>query len=151
MLGARENSVKDLQDAAQECRIALKGASRESDPADWALAEHNLGSALLALGERSSGTRLLDQAMISFNDALKERTKQSSPLDWAATQASLGRVLRILGERKNSPKLLGDAAAAYNNALEIFRSGGFIFDTDRIDKELRETMEQIALQKSKKG
>jgi hypothetical protein len=64
------------------------------------IAQDNLGTALLTLGEREGGTARLEEAVAAFRDALKERTRERVPLDWAATQDNLKTALRLLDERK---------------------------------------------------
>ena len=70
-------------------------------PLDWAMAQDNLGAALLRLGERESGTARLEEAVAAYRAALEERTRDRVPLDWATTQNNLGNALSALGERES--------------------------------------------------
>ena len=72
--------------------------SRDRAPLQWAATQHNLGNALLTLGERESGTGKLEEAVAAYREALKERTRERVPLDWAVTQTGLGSALQTLGE-----------------------------------------------------
>jgi tetratricopeptide (TPR) repeat protein len=83
-----------------------------------AIAQHNLGIALRALGAREGGTERLEEAVAAYSDALKERTRERVPLDWAMTQNNLGNALWTLGERESSAERLEEAVAAYRDALE---------------------------------
>jgi hypothetical protein len=67
-------------------------------PLKWALTQHNLGSALLTLGEREADTARLKEAVTVFNDALSERTSERVPLEWAKTKNNLDKALGLLQE-----------------------------------------------------
>jgi len=51
-------------------RAALEEWSRERVPLDWAATQNNLGTALLALGQRESGTARLEEAISSWDACL---------------------------------------------------------------------------------
>ncbi len=78
---------------------------------------HNLGIALVTLGERESGTARLDEAVSAYRAALTERTRDRVPFDWAATQNNLGNALRTLGERESGTARLDEAVSAFRAAL----------------------------------
>ena len=99
-------------------REALKEYTRERVPLDWAATQNNLGTALLALGERESGTATLKQAVEAYGEALKEYTRERVPLDWAMTQNNLGNALATLGERESGTATLKRAVQAYSEALK---------------------------------
>jgi hypothetical protein len=86
--------------------------------------QNNLGTALLALGERESGTAHLEEGVAAYRTALEERTRERVPLEWAASTGNQGIALMLLAER------LGDAARAQSAvqqieaAVVIMRDGG---------------------------
>ena len=82
-------------------QAALEERTRARVPLDWATTQHNLGTALLVLGQRESGTARLEEAVAAYRAALQERTRARVPHDWATTQYDLGLVLWILGERES--------------------------------------------------
>jgi tetratricopeptide (TPR) repeat protein len=86
-------------------------------PLDRAAAQHDLGNALRALGERETGTARLEEAVAAYGAALAGRPRASNPLDWAMTQQSLGAALMRLGERESGTARLEQAVAAYREAL----------------------------------
>jgi tetratricopeptide (TPR) repeat protein len=87
---------------------------------DWAATQHNLGNALLILGQRESGTARLDEAVVAYHEALKEYTRERVPLDWAMTQNNLGNALLSLGERESGTARLDEAVVAYHEALKEY-------------------------------
>jgi hypothetical protein len=62
--------------------------------------EHNLGYALLRLGERDRQLSKVEDAVAALRSALMERTRERVPLEWAATQNNLGAALEVLGGRE---------------------------------------------------
>ena len=102
---------------------ALIGVRRKlldvaSSSVELGTANHNLGTALLTLGERESGTALLKEAVTAYRAALDQRSRDRVPLDWAMTQNNLGNALLALGERKSGTARLEKAVSAYRAALE---------------------------------
>jgi hypothetical protein len=84
--------------------------------------QHNLGSALQALGQRKSGTERLEQAVNAFRNALGERTRERVPLDWATTQNNLGNALGTLGQRESGTERLEQAVEAWDICLVVVTS-----------------------------
>ncbi len=82
------------------------------------MTQNNLGTALVALGERESGTARLEQAVAAYDEALKERTRERVPLQWATTQNNRGNALLTLGERESGTARLEQAVAAFDEALK---------------------------------
>jgi tetratricopeptide (TPR) repeat protein len=97
-------------------RQKLLDAAASND--ERGLANHNLGTALLSLGERESGTARLETAVAAYRAALQERSRDRVPLDWAMTQNNLGVALRMLGERESGTARIEEAVKAYRAALE---------------------------------
>ena len=107
-------------------RLALTVFTRDDLPQDWASTQHNLGSALRALGERQGGPeglRRLSEAVEAHRLALTVHTRDDLPQLWARTQKNLGTTLRALGERQGGPEgllRLSDAVEAYRLALTVY-------------------------------
>jgi tetratricopeptide (TPR) repeat protein len=120
-----EGNLK-LKEAEEICQGTLALNEFGKSPWDWALAQHNLGNALRALGTRSGaeqGRKLLQDAIAAFRFALEVRTKADLSQSWARTQNDLGQALYELGIRSGAeegPKLLQDAIAAFRSALEVY-------------------------------
>ena len=55
--------------ATRRLEEALNG-TREHVPLDWAMAQNNLGNALLSLGKRECGTARLEEAAAAYRAAL---------------------------------------------------------------------------------
>jgi tetratricopeptide (TPR) repeat protein len=103
-------------------RAALQEMTRERVPLQWAMTQMNLGSALMALGERESGTVRLEEAVAAYRTALQENTRERVPLEWATTQMNLGNALMTLGGRENSTAQLEEAVAAWDACLTVTSS-----------------------------
>ncbi len=56
-------------------RVSLGEFAKHRQSIDWAMTQHNLGNALVRLGELEGETRRLKQSIVAFRAALKERTK----------------------------------------------------------------------------
>ena len=113
----RESGTAKLEEAVAVYREALKEWTREGASRDWAMAQHNLGITLLALGIRGSEPAKLIEAVAVFREALKELTRGEVPLHWAMTQHSLGEALSQLALRESGTAKLEEALDAYREAL----------------------------------
>jgi tetratricopeptide (TPR) repeat protein len=106
-------------------RDARTVRTRADMPADWAMTQTNLGSALTTQDERAGrpeDLRLLDEAVMAFRDALTVRTRADMPANWAMTQNNLGAALQAQGNRTGGPdglRLLDEAVTAYRDALTV--------------------------------
>ena len=69
-------ATNDVTDNKVSCTVdpsrALKEKIRERVPLQWALTQDDLGSALLALGERESETPRLEEELAAFRAAVEE-------------------------------------------------------------------------------
>ncbi len=99
---------------------AVELMPRETDPANWAATQNNLGIVLQTLGQREGDTARLQEAVATYRAALEERTRERVPLKWAMTQNNLGNALWSLGERESGTTQLEEAAIAYRAALAEF-------------------------------
>jgi len=86
-------------------------------PLDWAATQNNLGTALLALGEREADVVRLEEAVAAHRAAAEELTRERFPLRWATTQHNLGLALLSLGGRESGTTRLEAAVEAYSAAL----------------------------------
>jgi tetratricopeptide (TPR) repeat protein len=85
---------------------------------------NNLGTALLALGQRlqelgepDEATKRLEEAAAAFRGALAERTREREPLNWALTLANLGFALQSIGEQGTGTDQLRETVEAYGTVL----------------------------------
>ena len=85
------------------CHAALEERTRERVPLDWAMTQNNLGTALMALGEREHGTKRLEQAVGAYRAALEVFSDEGSSRYRAVTQNNLARALKRLSERGSQP------------------------------------------------
>ena len=104
--------------AIEQRKRLVELTNRERVPLEWAMTQHNLGTALLRLGRRESGTTKLEEAVAAFREALQEHTRERVPLKWAMTQNNLGNALLRLGERESGTTKLEEAVAAFREALQ---------------------------------
>jgi tetratricopeptide (TPR) repeat protein len=111
-LGEREGGTTTLEEAVFAYREALKEATRERAPVQWASIQSNLGFALYRLGEREAGTAQLEEAVFAYREALKEATRERAPLLWGVVLNNLGRALRAsvirdIAPARCIPRLIG--------------------------------------------
>ena len=111
LLGQREGETTKLEEAVLTYREALKEATRERAPLQWATIQNNLGFALYRLGGREVGTAKFEEAVFAYREALKEATPERAPRLWAITQKNLAMALQGLGQ-------LDEAVATYREALK---------------------------------
>jgi tetratricopeptide (TPR) repeat protein len=118
VLGEEDPDTERLEKSVEAFQEAIKGLTRERDPRNRALTQHNLGLALLRLGERETGTERLEGAVETFREALKELRRERDPLTWATAQNSLCAALTRLGEREKETNRLNEAMEACREALK---------------------------------
>ena len=104
--------------AIEQRKRLVELTNRERVPLEWAMTQHNLGTALLRLGRRESGTTKLEEAVAAFREALQEHTRERVPLKWAMTQNNLGLALLSLGQRESGTAKFEEAVAVYREALK---------------------------------
>ena len=119
-LGAREPGTDRLEHAADAYRGALTVYSRDTEPFQWARAQHSRGLVLKDLAEREGGTHRIEQTVAAFRAALGVYSRERNPFYWAAVQGNLGTVLKRLGELETGTARLEQAIAAHHAALEVF-------------------------------
>jgi tetratricopeptide (TPR) repeat protein len=150
-IGEQSGESTRLEEAVAAYRAALREATRESSPLDWAATQHNLGAALSILGERDSGTGWLDEAVAAYREALKEWTRERVPLYWAATQNNLGTALSDLGERASGTGQLEDAIAACREALKEWTRERVPLDWATAQNNLGNALQRLGSRESGTG
>lgn len=115
IFGARQSILA----AIEVYHRALGLAGRELLPLEWAATKHDLGSALLLLGEQDGDAENLREAASAYLAALEEWSQDAAPMEWVKAQKSLGDALRLLGSNENDKEKLGEAAQAYRAALSV--------------------------------
>lgn len=120
------------REAESLVRGALTALSRESQPQQWARAQHDLGRALQGRG-RDAGRR---QAVLAYTAALSVRSQQRGSEDWTRSQGNLMRVLDEISRYDES--IAPEALAAAHEMLEHFSGGrmGDYFDALSIVERL---------------
>jgi CHAT domain-containing protein len=105
------------QDAVSAYRQAIAHIDRDREPYLWAMAQGDLGGALL---EYNSGNRLeiLLEAANAIEDGLVFFTREKRPFDWALANHELARIMFERSQLGEAVQELGFFHA--NNALEIF-------------------------------
>jgi tetratricopeptide (TPR) repeat protein len=111
--------ARALNAAVSAANAALEIYTVGESPLEWAAAQNNLGTALLALGAREQGTRSLDAALAALRAALQVYTREALPLDWATTQNNIGYALWAEAERLGHCTTVREAVTAFEAALEI--------------------------------
>jgi len=99
------DNFESPEEAVARCREALGKYSRHSSPEAWAVAQNNLGVALLELANGSEGTDLVEDAIAAFRQALRVWTPERTPRDWELTQNNLAEALVELGMREKRPRI----------------------------------------------
>jgi len=120
VFGQKQRSPADTinvcEKAVEAYQAALEELTRDRVPLQWANTQCNLGSALMALGERwreigkglgrpdiiESETARLEEAVEAFRAALEELTRDRVPLQWANTQIRLGKTLELIWQRSRA-------------------------------------------------
>jgi hypothetical protein len=82
-----------LDSAVAALRRAIDVSDRKATASTFGLLYHNLGTILMALGERARDVTVIHQALAAYDSALAVRTRDAAPFDWAATQQNVGRAL----------------------------------------------------------
>jgi hypothetical protein len=122
----RWGGIGRLYEAANGYALLLTEWTEKDMPADWAMTQNNLGTALRVLGERlggEEGAKRLAEAVAAYEAALRVYTEKDMPAQWAATQNNLGIALRVLGERLGGEEgiaKLGAAVEAHEAALRAY-------------------------------
>jgi hypothetical protein len=98
--------ISRMREAADAYRCALTDCPRERLPLQWAALQHQLGTALAAIGEREA----LREAASAYRCALTERRREIVPADWRETQKRLESVLwKIADAEKDAAEPLEEA------------------------------------------
>ena len=87
-------------------RAALQIYTRDTQPTGWALAQNNLGVALVTLGKRrgaDTGIEALGEAVTAYRVALEIYSRETMPAAWEMTQEILATAQQILEERRGRP------------------------------------------------
>jgi tetratricopeptide (TPR) repeat protein len=90
----------------------------------WALAEINLGEALLARSARFTDTGDLEAALTAYRNALEEYPRQRYPADFAWAQFNIGRILVEIGRRRMLSDPVRDGKAALQLSWDAYEQAG---------------------------
>jgi tetratricopeptide (TPR) repeat protein len=114
----QERGDAALAEAVDRYRLLVALEPRKRAPLDWAASQNNLGTALVALGERQNRAARLEEAVAAYRAALEEWTQERVPVRWAGAQNNLGIALAGLAEGETGTKQLEEAITAYRAALQ---------------------------------
>lgn len=129
-------------------RGMLENNSLQRKPMDWGRIQNNLGSALVALGERESSIIRLEQAVVAFREALKELTRELEPLEWAMSQDNLGIALSKIGRREHNTACLNEAVSCFHAALEVRTRANTLADWAETQNNLGSALVALGEQES---
>jgi hypothetical protein len=82
---------------------ALKECTRERVPLEWATTQNNLGTALLALGEREGGTERLEEARAAIASARDVYREAGIDRYDTSLETSLRSIDDLIASRRSSP------------------------------------------------
>jgi len=108
-LGTRESSSENAMARFQQADVAFRAAltelTRDRDPLRWAGIQHNLGTALMKLGERESGERgiaWLEKAVAALEAALSIFIKEGAKYNITLTRGNRDRAVALLAARRRA-------------------------------------------------
>jgi tetratricopeptide (TPR) repeat protein len=136
-VGHEEGAVY-LSRALETYESALRVFSRTSQARAWATVQHNYGSALKQLADRTpdgSEIDMLDHAAASLRQALEVRTQEALPEDWATSQRVLGDILTERGRLSEDAEAevhLRRAVEAYQQTRGVVRAKNDPMDFARL-------------------
>ena len=114
---AGTDRAQALEDAAAECRMALRIYTLAHYPRQYAEVQNTLGD---VYRERIAEERQenLEQALVCYHEALRVFSLEMAPLKYALIQSNLGEAYynRIMGERREN---LEQAIVYYHEALRV--------------------------------
>lgn len=122
---------------------ALPLVPRAERPDDWAVTQHDLGNALMELGEREASSTRLEEAVAAYEAALEVRSRTRVPIAWAQTMNNLGNALLGLGERSRGTARLKRAAVVLRAALEEFPRDRYPLDWAQTQNHLAIALSSI--------
>jgi tetratricopeptide (TPR) repeat protein len=116
--------VKNLEEAVNAHRSALRYFDFEKSPSDWALTQSYLGDAFIQLGIAKGDSGLLEAGVEAYRSTLKGYTFETSPLEWARSKNYLGNALVQLAMANEAVRVknLEEAVDAHRSALRYFDS-----------------------------
>lgn len=117
-LGNQKGEPHYFREALQYYEQALQIYSRDEEPLQLAIIQHNYGVILFELGEPQTDNGTLKKAENIYRQIIEADLKEQAPLLWAMSMNNLGSVLRQLAWRVNSFGLLLESETLYRQALE---------------------------------
>ena len=109
----------------QACEEALKVATLDRFPMEYATTQNNLGNAYSTLAGVEAKAENCRRAIQAYEEALKVYTLGRFPMDYAGTQNNLGSAYGILAEVEAKAENCKKAIQAYEEALKVRTLGRF--------------------------
>lgn len=122
-MGAMEPNL--ITDRLKEALANYRKASAfyfDKAPLDWAIAQNNLGTTLVVLGERDANPTILAEAVKVLRNASDKYRQAGMTLNWAATQDNLGNALAAAGSHDSNRTRLLAAESAFRNAIQAYEN-----------------------------
>jgi tetratricopeptide (TPR) repeat protein len=126
-----------LQQAIAAERGALEIFSFERSPAEWAVAQSNLGDALLTLVQHDPS--LIPEAIAAFQATQRVNTRESNPYEWARANVSIA-LAHLMAAQSGDASRLGLARSAAQEALAVFEA----IDTPQAARDAQFTRSLVA-------
>ena len=118
--------------------------TRERDPLEWAMAQRNLGSALIDLSELNMQEAPLEPAVRAYQSALAVYQSRSDRLDSANVQLELGGAFKDIGSYENGADSLRRAADYYRAAAKGFDVRYYPVSWAEAQRNLADTLDWVA-------
>jgi tetratricopeptide (TPR) repeat protein len=117
--GEKTRGVPVIEQAVENCRIAVQCLSLAVQPLEWANAQNRLGLALSRLDLLTGRAELLKEAMAAFQAAAQVLTRAHSPQRWGEVMNNLAQALQLYGDQMKNPSVLERAIETCRLALEV--------------------------------
>jgi tetratricopeptide (TPR) repeat protein len=118
--------------------------TRDRNPLEWAMAQRNLGSALIDLSELNLQEPPVQAAATAYQNALAVYQSRSDRLDSANVQLELGDAFQKIGGHENGADSLRRSADYYRAAAKGFDIRHYPVEWAEAKRNLAETLDWVA-------
>ena len=118
--------------------------TRERDPLEWAMAQRNLGSALIDLSDLNMQEAPVQAAATAYQNALAVYQSRSDRLDSANVQLELGGAFKEIGGHEAGADSLRRSADYYRAAAKGFDVRHYPVSWAEAQRNLAETLDWVA-------
>lgn len=142
--GSELKSEDSFRTAIAYFQRAQTDWTRERDPLEWAMAQRNLGSALIDLSEINMQEAPLQAAATAYQNALAVYQSRSDRLDSANVQLELGGAFQEIGSHENGADSLRRSADYYRAAAKGFDVRYYPVSWAEAQRNLADTLDWVA-------